>query len=110
MNTLLLRWEMVMFSVTETVEPNTAQHNRQQQASPRTWVAQNLATTNPSQHIQPRSGPSTHDAYRPGLAVRFRNINEQVNIPHLVGTCCSAAVLAPHALGVLEDVELGRED
>lgn len=101
---------MVMFSVTETVESNTAPHNGQQQTSPRTWAAQNLATTNMSQHIQPRSGPSTTDEYRPGLSVRFRNIHEQTIICHLVSIYCSAVVLVPHALGVLEDVELGRED
>ena len=96
-----------MFSVAETVESNTASHNRQQQTSPRTWAAQNLAATNLSRHIR---GPSTPDEYRPGLSARSRNINEQAIISHLVGTCCSVAVLVPHALGVLEDVELGRED
>lgn len=101
---------MVMFSVTETVDSSAAPHNGQQQTSPRTWAAQNPATTNPSQHIQPRSGPSTIDEHRPGLSVRFRNINEQTIICHLISIYCSAVVLAPHALGVLEDVELGRED
>jgi len=98
-----------MFSVTETVESNTAPHNRRQ-TSPRTWAARNLATTNLSQHLQPRSGPFAPNEYRPRLSTRFRDINEQAIISHLVNTCCSATALAPHALGVLEDVELGRED
>lgn len=48
--------------------------------------------------------------YQPGLSVRFMGINEQAISSHLVSTCYSAAVLVPDALGVLEDVELGRED
>ena len=50
------------------------------------------------------------DEYQPGLSVRFMGINEQAIISYLVSTYYSAAVLVPDALGVLEDVELGRED
>ncbi|WP_460751825.1 family 2B encapsulin nanocompartment shell protein [Nocardiopsis oceani] len=50
------------------------------------------------------------DEYQPGLSVRFMGINEQAIISYLVSTYYSAAPLVPDALGVLEDVELGRED
>ncbi|WP_285731946.1 family 2B encapsulin nanocompartment shell protein [Nocardiopsis sp. ATB16-24] len=50
------------------------------------------------------------DEYEPGLSVRFMGINEQAIISYLVSTYYSAAVLVPDALGILEDVELGRED
>jgi hypothetical protein len=36
------------------------------------------------------------------------NINERAVISYLVSAYYSAAVLVPDALGVLEDVELGR--
>ncbi|MCF6470932.1 cyclic nucleotide-binding domain-containing protein [Nonomuraea sp. MG754425] len=48
------------------------------------------------------------DEYQPGLSVRFMNINEKAVISYLVSAYYSAAVLVPDALGVLEDVELGR--
>jgi hypothetical protein len=50
------------------------------------------------------------DEYEPGLSVRFMNINEQAVISYLVSTYYSAAILVPDALGVLEQVELGRGD
>jgi CRP-like cAMP-binding protein len=50
------------------------------------------------------------DEYQPGLSVRFMNINEKAVISYLVSAYYSAAVLVPDALGVLEDVELGRTD
>ncbi|SIO90601.1 cAMP-binding proteins-catabolite gene activator and regulatory subunit of cAMP-dependent protein kinases [Nocardiopsis sp. JB363] len=50
------------------------------------------------------------DEYEPGLSVRFMGINDQALISYLVSTYYSAAVLVPDALGVLEDVELGRAD
>jgi hypothetical protein len=50
------------------------------------------------------------DEIEPGLNVRFMNINEKAVISYLVSTYYSAAVLVPDALGVLEDVEVGRED
>ncbi|MEU8247697.1 family 2B encapsulin nanocompartment shell protein [Nonomuraea sp. NPDC048916] len=50
------------------------------------------------------------DEYQPSLSVRFMNINEQAVISYLVTAYYSAAVLVPDALGVLEDVEIGRED
>jgi CRP-like cAMP-binding protein len=46
--------------------------------------------------------------YRPGLSVRFMGINAKALISYLVSTYYSAAVLVPDALGVLEDLEIGR--
>jgi CRP-like cAMP-binding protein len=48
------------------------------------------------------------DEIEPGLNVRFTGINEKAVISYLVSTYYSAAVLVPDALGVLENVELGR--
>ena len=50
------------------------------------------------------------DEYEPGLNVRFMNINEQAVISYLVSTYYSAAVLVPDALGILEDIEIGRDE
>ncbi|WP_338604136.1 family 2B encapsulin nanocompartment shell protein [Saccharopolyspora sp. SCSIO 74807] len=49
------------------------------------------------------------DEYQPGLSVRFMGINESAVISYLVSTYYSAAVLTPDALGVLENVEVGRD-
>jgi hypothetical protein len=49
------------------------------------------------------------DEYQPSLSVRFMNINEQAIMSYLVSAYYSCAVLVPDALGVLENVELGRE-
>ena len=48
------------------------------------------------------------DEYQPSLSVRFMGINEQAVISYLVSAYYSAAVLVPDALGVLENVEIGR--
>ncbi|MEV1167269.1 family 2B encapsulin nanocompartment shell protein [Nonomuraea sp. NPDC049784] len=48
------------------------------------------------------------DEYQPSLSVRFMNINEKAVLSYLVSAYYSAAVLVPDALGVLEDVEVGR--
>ncbi|MGH4019650.1 MAG: family 2B encapsulin nanocompartment shell protein [Pseudonocardiaceae bacterium] len=48
------------------------------------------------------------DEYQPGLSVRFTGIDEKAIISYLVSTYFSGAVLVPDALGVLEDVEIGR--
>jgi hypothetical protein len=48
------------------------------------------------------------DEYEPGLNVRFMGINEQAVMSYLVSAYYSAAVLVPDALGVLENVEIGR--
>ncbi len=48
------------------------------------------------------------DEVEPGLNVRFMGINEKAVISYLVSTYFSVAVLVPDALGVLENVELGR--
>ncbi len=49
------------------------------------------------------------DEYQPSLSVRFMNISEQAIISYLVSAYYSVAVLVPDALGILENVELGRE-
>jgi CRP-like cAMP-binding protein len=48
------------------------------------------------------------DEYEPGLNVRFEGINGQAVASYLVSAYYSAAVLVPDALGVLENVEIGR--
>lgn len=48
------------------------------------------------------------DEYQPSLSVRFMGINEKAVISYLVTAYFSAAVLVPDALGILEDVEIGR--
>jgi len=48
------------------------------------------------------------DEIEPGLNVRFTGINEKAVISYLVSTYYSVAVLVPDALGVLENVEIGR--
>jgi len=48
------------------------------------------------------------DEYEPGLNVRFMGIDEKAVISYLVSTYFSAAVLVPDAIGMLENVELGR--
>jgi hypothetical protein len=48
------------------------------------------------------------DEYQPGLSVRFMGINDQAIMSYLVSAYYSVAVLVPDAVGVLEDVEIGR--
>ncbi|MGH3858926.1 family 2B encapsulin nanocompartment shell protein [Actinokineospora sp.] len=48
------------------------------------------------------------DEFESGLNVRFMGINEKAVISYLVSSYFSAAVLVPDALGVLDNVELGR--
>jgi CRP-like cAMP-binding protein len=48
------------------------------------------------------------DEVEPGLSVRFMGISDKAIMSYLVGTYFSAAVLVPDALGVLENVEIGR--
>ncbi|KZL48389.1 Crp/Fnr family transcriptional regulator [Nodularia spumigena CENA596] len=48
------------------------------------------------------------DEYQPSLSVRFMGISEKAIISYLVSAYYSAAVLVPDALGVLEDVQIGR--
>ncbi|WP_267246030.1 family 2B encapsulin nanocompartment shell protein [Streptomyces sp. PR69] len=48
------------------------------------------------------------DEIEPSLSVRFMGIDEQAIISYLVTAYYSAAVLVPDALGVLENVEIGR--
>ncbi|MET9916519.1 family 2B encapsulin nanocompartment shell protein [Streptomyces sp. NPDC006435] len=55
--------------------------------------------------LQPSGIP---DEIEPGLSVRFMGIDEQAIVSYLVTAYYSAAVLVPDALGVLENVEVGR--
>ncbi len=48
------------------------------------------------------------DEVQPSLSVRFMGISEKAIISYLVSAYYSVAVLVPDALGVLENVELGR--
>jgi hypothetical protein len=48
------------------------------------------------------------DEYQPSLSVRFMGISEKAIVSYLVTAYYSAAVLVPDALGILEDVEIGR--
>ncbi|GAA1534815.1 family 2B encapsulin nanocompartment shell protein [Streptomyces albidochromogenes] len=48
------------------------------------------------------------DEIEPSLSVRFMGIDEQAIIRYLVTAYYSAAILVPDALGVLENVEVGR--
>jgi hypothetical protein len=49
------------------------------------------------------------DEYQPSLSVRFMGVDEKGIISYLVSAYYSAAVLVPDALGILEDVEIGRD-
>jgi hypothetical protein len=48
------------------------------------------------------------DEYQPGVSVRFMGVDEQAILSYLVSAYYSVAVLVPDALGVLENVEIGR--
>ncbi|MGH3702171.1 MAG: family 2B encapsulin nanocompartment shell protein, partial [Pseudonocardiaceae bacterium] len=48
------------------------------------------------------------DEVQPGLNVRFMGINDKAIISYLVSAYYSAAVLVHDALGILENVEIGR--
>ncbi|MGN6109560.1 MAG: family 2B encapsulin nanocompartment shell protein [Kofleriaceae bacterium] len=50
------------------------------------------------------------DEIEPSLSVRFMGINEKAIISYLVSKYFSAAVLVPDALGILENVEIGRTE
>ncbi|MEV6686121.1 family 2B encapsulin nanocompartment shell protein [Streptomyces sp. NPDC051130] len=52
--------------------------------------------------------PGIPDEIEPSMSVRFMGINEQAIISYLVTAYFSAAVLVPDALGILENVEIGR--
>ncbi|MDT9680749.1 family 2B encapsulin nanocompartment shell protein [Streptomyces sp. TRM76323] len=48
------------------------------------------------------------DEIEPSMSVRFMGIDEQAIISYLVTAYYSAAILVPDALGILENVEIGR--
>ena len=49
------------------------------------------------------------DEVQPGLNVRFMGIDDKATISYLVSAYYSVAVLVPDALGVLDNVDIGRE-
>jgi hypothetical protein len=51
--------------------------------------------------------PGLSGEQSPGLTVRFMGIDQQAVASYLVSLYCSAAVLSPDALGVLDNVEVG---
>ena len=55
--------------------------------------------------LRPAELPDEHE---PGVSVRFTGIDERAVLSYLVSGYQSAVVLVPDALGVLENVELGR--
>jgi hypothetical protein len=55
--------------------------------------------------LRPANLPDQHE---PGLNVRFMGINEKAVLQYLVSAYYSAAILIPDALGILENVALGR--
>ena len=48
------------------------------------------------------------DEVEPGLSVRRMDINDQAITDYLVSAYFSVAALVPDALGILEDVQIGR--
>ncbi len=50
------------------------------------------------------------DEIEPSLSVRFMGINDKAIISYLVSAYFSTAVLVPDALGILENVEIGRTE
>lgn len=44
----------------------------------------------------------------PGLSIRFMGINREAIASYLVSLYCSAAILVPDAIGLLENVEIGK--
>ncbi len=52
--------------------------------------------------------PGLSGEQSPGLSVRFMGIGQNSVASYLISLYCSAAVLTPDALGILENVETGR--
>jgi Phage capsid-like protein len=52
--------------------------------------------------------PGVTGEYSPGLSVRFMGISRNAIASYLVSLYCSLAILTPDALGVLENVEVGK--
>ncbi|MFT7836113.1 family 2B encapsulin nanocompartment shell protein [Saccharothrix sp. BKS2] len=52
--------------------------------------------------------PGLPDEVQPGINARFMGISEKAIVSYLVSAYYSVAVLVPDALGVLENVEIGR--
>jgi hypothetical protein len=50
------------------------------------------------------------DEIEPSMSVRFMGINDKAIISYLVSAYFSTAVLVPDALGILENVEIGRTE
>jgi hypothetical protein len=52
--------------------------------------------------------PGVPGEVQPSLSVRFMGINQKAIASYLISLYCSLAVLTEDALGVLEDVEVGK--
>lgn len=52
--------------------------------------------------------PSLPGEQTPGLSVRFMGVNQQAIGSYLISLYCSAAILTPDAIAVLENVEVGN--
>ncbi|MFD3482473.1 family 2B encapsulin nanocompartment shell protein [Streptomyces sp. NPDC058665] len=67
-----------------------------------------MRTGEPEQGVVGLQQSGIPDEIEPSMSVRFMGIDEQAIISYLVTAYYSAAVLVPDALGVLENVEVGR--
>ena len=67
-----------------------------------------LRTAKPSRASSASIQPGLPGEQSPGLSVRFMGINHKAIASYLVSLYCSLAVLTDDALGVLEDVEVGK--
>ncbi|MGA2043365.1 MAG: hypothetical protein ABSG83_08320, partial [Roseiarcus sp.] len=52
--------------------------------------------------------PGVPGEVSPSLSVRFMGINRKAIASYLISLYCSSAILTDDALGVLEEVEIGR--
>jgi hypothetical protein len=67
-----------------------------------------LRTGEQNQGVIGLSPTGIPDEYEPGMNVRFMGIDDKALVSYLVTAYFSVAVLVPDALGILEDVEVGR--
>ncbi|WP_329381760.1 family 2B encapsulin nanocompartment shell protein [Streptomyces sp. NBC_01716] len=67
-----------------------------------------MRTGEPEQGVVGLQQSGIPDEIEPSMSVRFMGIDEQAIISYLVTAYYSAAILVPDALGVLENVEVGR--
>lgn len=67
-----------------------------------------LRAGEPKQGVVGLFQPGVPGEQSPGLSVRFMGIGQNAVASYLIALYCSAAVLSPDALGVLENVDVGR--